>query len=106
MRLVFSETDLSSEVTPEVKNQFFDEDVLVLEEEDADEYLTKNNENTLVSYVVAPTSAKAGSYCYKMLIDPRANKLYYFRKHKISKKVGACFLLEDIKRITAPRLDK
>jgi hypothetical protein len=106
MRLVFSETDLSSEVTPEVKNQFFDEDVLVLEEEDADEYLTKNNENTLVSYVVAPTSAKAGSYCYKMLIDPRANKLYYFRKHKISKKVGAGFLLEDIKRITAPRLDK
>lgn len=103
MKLVFSETDLSTEVTPEVKNQLFDENVLVLEEEDADEYLLKNNDNTLVSYVVAPASAKPGSYCYKMLVDPRANKLYYFRKHKISKKVGAGFLLEDVKRITAPR---
>jgi hypothetical protein len=103
MKLVFSETDLSAEVTPEVKNQLFDENVLVLEEEDADEYLLKNNDNTLVSYVVAPASAKPGSYCYKMLVDPRANKLYYFRKHKISKKVGAGFLLEDVKRITAPR---
>ena len=106
MRLVFADTDLSSEVTSDVKSQLFDEDVLVLEADDADEYLTKNNDNMLVSYVVAPTSAKAGSYCYKMLLDPRANKLYYFRKHKISKKVGAGFLLEDIKRITAPRHNK
>ena len=79
---------------------------LVFDADDAEDYLTKNNENTLVSYVVAPTSAKVGSYCYKMLLDPRANKLYYFRKHKISKKVGVGFLLEDVKRITAPRLDK
>ena len=106
MKLVFSEGDLSTEVTPEVKNQLFDEKVLVLEEEDADEYLVKNNDNTLVSYVVAPTSGKIGSYCYKMLLDPRANKLYYFRKHKISKKAGPGFLLEDIKRITAPRINK
>ena len=106
MRLVFADTDLSSEVTPDVKSQFFDEDVLVVEADDADEFLTKNNDNMLVSYVVAPTSAKAGSYCYKMLMDPRANKLYYFRKHKISKKVGVGFLLEDIKRITAPRHNK
>ena len=106
MRLVFADTDLSSEVTPDVKSQFFDEDVLVVEADDADEFLTKNNDNMLVSYVVAPTSAKAGSYCYKMLLDPRANKLYYFRKHKISKKVGVGFLLEDIKRITAPRHNK
>ena len=106
MRLVFADTDLSSEVTSDVKSQFFDDDVLVLEADDADEYLTKNNDNMLLSYVVAPTSAKAGSYCYKMLLDPRANKLYYFRKHKISKKVGVGFLLEDIKRITAPRHNK
>lgn len=106
MKLVFAESDLSTEVTDDVKNQLFDEKVLVLDADDAEDYLTKNNENTLVSYVVAPTSAKVGSYCYKMLLDPRANKLYYFRKHKISKKVGVGFLLEDVKRITAPRLNK
>ena len=106
MELVFAEEDLSSEVTPDVRKQLFDEDVQVLEADDADEYLTKNNDNMLVSYVVAPTSAKPGSYCYKMLLEPRTNKLYYFRKHKISKKLGPGFLAEDIKRVTAPRSRK
>ena len=103
MTLVFSETDLSSDVTPAVKNACFDENVLVLEEEDADEYLDPEKTNTLVSYVAVPAEGKPGSFCYKMLIDPQTNTLYYFRKHKISKKFGPGFLAEDIKRITAPR---
>ena len=103
MTIVFSEGDLSSEITPEIKNMCFDEKVLVLEEEDADEYLSPDMQNTLVSYVAVPTAAIPGSYCYKMLIDPSTNKLYYFRKHRITKKVGAGFLAEDIKRIAAPR---
>ena len=103
MTLVFSETDLAADVTPAVKNACFDEKVLVLEEEDADEYLVPEKENTLVSYVAAPSGGKPGSFCYKMLIDPQTNTLYYFRKHKISKKFGPGFLAEDIKRITSPR---
>ena len=103
MTLVFSETDLASEVSADVKNACFDENVLVIEEEDADEYLSPDVENTLVSYVAVPSDGKVGSFCYKMLIDPQTNTLYYFRKHKISKKFGPGFLSEDIKRITAPR---
>ena len=103
MTLVFSETDLASEVTPAVRNACFDEKVLVLPEEEADEYLSPEKENTLVSYVVAPTEAKPGSFCYKMLVDPQTNTLYYFRKHKVSKKFGPGFLAEDVKRISVPR---
>ena len=103
MTLVFSEGDLSADVTAAVKSLCFDEDVLVLEEEEADEYMSPDKANTLVSYVVYPTGGSVGSYCYKMLIDPQTNTLYYFRKHKISKKFGAGFLAEDVKRITAPR---
>ena len=103
MTLVFSEDDLASEVTPDVKNACFDENVLVLPEEEADEYVSPSKANTLVSYVVAPSEAKPGSFCYKMLIDPQTNTLYYFRKHKISKKFGAGFLAEDVKRIAVPR---
>jgi hypothetical protein len=103
MTIVFSESDLSGEVTPEVRNTFFDENILVLAEEDADEYLSPSINNTLVSYVVAPATPNPGSYCYKMLIDSQTNTLYYFRGHRISKKVGPGFLAEDIKRITAPR---
>ena len=103
MTLVFSESDLSDEITPQIKNQCFDKDVLVLEEEKADEYLSPENADVLVSYVAVPSSPKPGSYCYKMLIAPQTNTLYYFRKHRISKKAGAGFLAEDIRRITSPR---
>ena len=103
MTLVFSEGDLATDVTDEVKNLCFDEKVLVLEEEDADEYVSPDKANTLVSYTVYPSADSMGSFCYKMLIDPQTNTLYYFRKHKMSKKFGAGFLAEDVKRITAPR---
>lgn len=106
MTIVFSEGDLSSDVTGQVKNMYFDDKILVLEEERADKYMTPEHGNTLVSYVVAPTSAKVGSYCYKMLIDPQTSTLYYFRKHKISKKYGPGFLAEDIRRIATPRIKK
>ena len=103
MNLVFSSSDLSSEVTAELQQTLFNDSVLVFEEEAADEYMTPETVNTLVSYVVAPTDAKPGSYCYKMLFDPQSSTLYYFRKHKISNKFGPGFLAEDIKRICAPR---
>ena len=103
MNIVFSSADLSTEVTPEIQKAYFNEGVLVLDENDADEYVSPEKENTLVSYVVAPTDAQPGSYCYKMLFDTQSSTLYYFRKHKISKKFGPGFLVEDIKRICAPR---
>lgn len=103
MTLVFSETDLASEVTESLRTLCFDDKVMVLEEEEVEEYMTPDQSNTLVSYVAVPSDGKIGSFCYKMLINPQTNTLYYFRKHKISKKYGPGFLAEDIKRITAPR---
>ena len=103
MTLVFAEGDLSNDVTDEVKSLCFDDKVLVLEEDDADKYVSPDKANTLVSYTVCPSADSMGSFCYKMLIDPQTNTLYYFRKHKMSKKFGAGFLAEDVKRITAPR---
>ena len=45
----------------------------------------------------------SGSYCYKMLINAETYEIYYFSRHKISKKFGAGFLPEDIKRINSYR---
>ena len=103
MTLVFSESDISSDVSDQIKDACLDEKIFILKEEEADKFVSEGKEHTLVSYVVAPSSAKIGSYCYKMLIDPQDGTLYYFRKHKISKKFSAGFLAEDIKRITIPR---
>lgn len=103
MDIVFAEEDLSSEITEEVRTDMFGEGIEVLEADEVDEVAEAGTPNTLVSYVITPSDPVPGSFCYKILIDANNHELYYFRKHKIGKKVGPGFLEEDIKRITAPR---
>ena len=103
MTIVFSEDDLSNEINGQFRDLNFDSDMLIMDEDDADEYITGNASNALVSYIVTPTDAQPGSYCYKMLINAQTHELYYFRRHKISKKFGPGFLAEDIKRINSYR---
>lgn len=105
MVIVFSEDDLSSEITEGTIDSIFDDEMLVKTEDEADDYLAKEGSNVALSYVAVPTDAKAGSYCYKMLIDSYSHTLYYFKKHKITKKAGAGFLAEDIKRIASYRVN-
>lgn len=103
MTIIFSENDLSTEITDDLKNLYFNEGMTITDEDEADGYMADNPGKVVVSYVAVPTDASVGSYCYKMLIDNQSHKLYYFRKHRISKKVGAGFLEEDIKRISSYR---
>lgn len=103
MKVVFAEEDLSEEMTPELRAFYFRDGVCAADEETADNLMLENAENTLVSYTVSPSDPAPGSYCYKMLIDAGTHELYYFRKHKITKKRGPGFLTEDIMRITADR---
>jgi len=103
MRIVFSEGDLSSQVTKEVKNNFFDKEIHVIEEEDADKFMVNTVPETLVSIVIAPAESPVGSYCYKMLIDSGTHRLCYFRRHRITKKDGPGFLEEDMKKISSHR---
>lgn len=104
MSIVFSEDDLSDEVSEEMLSQYFHDGVFLSDESGADDIMLDNMENTLVSYTVAPFEPTAGSsFCYKMLIDAGTHELYYFKKHRITKKAGAGFLPEDLMRITAGR---
>ena len=106
MKIVFCEDDLSGLVTEAVTKRKFDENIIVTDEDGADRHMLDNASGTLVSYVVAPSEPVPGSYCYKMLIDSQTHKLYYFKRHRISKKNGAGFLPEDIERITVHRIRK
>jgi hypothetical protein len=103
MQIVFSEDDLNSEITREYMDINFDSDIVVTDEDTADIHIFENTPNTLVSYVVAPTNGNIGSYCYKMLINAQTHEIYYFSRHKISKKYGVGFLTEDIRRINSYR---
>ena len=104
MSIVFSEDDLSDEVTEDMLSQYFHDGIILSDETGADDLMLGNMENTLVSYTVAPFEPTAGSsFCYKMLIDAGTHELYYFKKHRITKKAGPGFLPEDLMRITAGR---
>ena len=103
MEIILSEDDLSNEISSDMKRSLFDEGIIVTDEDEADRYMADNLPGAIVSYVAVPSEPVDGSYCYKMLIDTQTHKLYYFKKHRIGKKHGPGFLLEDIKRITAQR---
>ena len=103
MEFIFSEDDLSSEITREFRDLNFDSDMVITDEDSADDYMLENKPNTLVSYVVTPADAQPGSFCYKMLISSETHELYYFRRHRITKKLGPGFLAEDIRRINSYR---
>ena len=101
--IVFAEDDLSDEITDAEKAAMAEKNISITDSEEVDALADGKGSHVLVSYTVAPEEPVAGSFCYKMLIDTDTHELYYFRKHKISKKLGKGFLTEDIKRITAFR---
>lgn len=103
MDIVFAEEDLSNLITESILVTIADKGIIVTDEDEADSFILDNAPGTLVSYVAAPSEPVVGSYCYKMLIDSETHTLYYFKKHRITKKAGAGFLPEDLERITAHR---
>ena len=105
-KIVFSEGDLCEAITETEKEFFFGEDMTLASEEEVDSYILDSSKHALVSYIVAPTEHLPGSYCYKMLIDTQNNKLYYYKKHKITKTNGAGFLVDDLKRIHSAHISR
>lgn len=99
MTIVFSENDLSENISEQVRNNIGCETIKIVPEEEADELMELAPANTIVSYTVTPYDAQPGSYCYKMLIDAHTHKLYYFKKHRISNNLKPGFLTEDVLRI-------
>lgn len=93
MKIVFFQDEINKEVDRVMRAS--DERFVMAEEDDADQYLLDNAPNTLVSYMVTPAEPVNGSYCYKLLINAETHELYFYRRHKITDKYGAGFLIED-----------
>ena len=102
-RIFFSEDDLVPEMGEDFKRQYFDEDMVIMSEAEADKAFQNGTYNTLVSYVVAPFDPQNGSHCYKMLIDAGTHELMYYAHHRINVRNWAGFLPKDIKTIFAKR---
>jgi hypothetical protein len=106
MNILIADTDLDPQMSQSAKDLYLKDGVSTADQETVDKNLTQAQENTIISYVAAPTNPKAGSYCYKMLIDPQTYQLYFFRKHRVSTKYGAGFADYDLRSIAMTRKEK
>ena len=106
MNILIADTDLDPQMSQSAKDLYLKDGVSTADQETVDKNLTQAQGNTIISYVAAPTNPKAGSYCYKMLIDPQTYQLYFFRKHRVSTKYGAGFADYDLRSIAMTRKEK
>ena len=106
MNIFFADIDLDPKMSQSAKDLYLTNGVSVAEQDVIDRKFTDAQENTIVSYVAAPTNPKVGSYCYKMLIDPQTYELYFFRKHRVTSTFGAGFTDYDLKLISTTRKEK
>lgn len=100
--IFFREDDFAFPVTQEMLDKKFDGKARLATQEEIDDAIDSGRPNTLVSLVVAHPEPVKGSYCYKMLISTDSYNLYFYKKHKISKRRKAGFLKGDLRRIAAP----
>jgi hypothetical protein len=105
-RIYFCKDDLATQVD-ESCLESLDEDIVIEENsEDADDVFTNGTYNGVISYVVAPSEPTSGSWCYKMLLGADTHDLYYLKRHKITTKKSAGFLVADLKLINDIRKKK
>jgi len=97
-RIYLAKEDISGAVTQKDLDKYLDEDIILCDEDDADDVYTGKTYNTLVSYTVS-----AGTWSYKMLLEADTDTVYYVRKHKVNAKNAPGFLAEDLKRISRKR---
>lgn len=97
--IIIAANDLAPGMSEEELESFEADGIYVTDTDIADEMMMEHTPNAVVSFTVYPSDRGRGSFCYKMLIDAQTHKLYYFRRHKLSKRAGAGFLPEDLYRI-------
>lgn len=105
MKQIFlSREDLSESVREKDLERYLDEDIHLVDDEEADRQYLDGGFNTLVSYTVAPLSPESGaSYCYKLLFEAHTRELYYIQRHKITERTGVGFTADDLKRMARKR---
>lgn len=97
--IIMADEDLAGGMSEDELKSLEADGIYVADTDTVDDMMINHTPNAVLSYTVYPSDKAAGSFCYKMLIDAQTHKLYYFRRHRLSKKFGAGFLPEDLYRI-------
>lgn len=101
--IYLAQEDLAENLDEAQLKKFLDEDIHVVDADEADAVYQSGDYNTLVSYVVAPFMPSDGSYSYQLLFQAQTHALFYIHRHKIKAKTPEGFLAEDLKRLAHKR---
>ena len=102
MKIVFSSDDIAP--VAKMPDNASDKDIVVMDEDDADELFAAGEPETLVSFVIAPSDPSAkGSVCYTMLVSADTHEIYYCGRHAVKDASKAGFLSDELKLITLTR---
>lgn len=102
MGLLFSMDHLNYKLPNSDFVELFNGNVKLVTEQEIEDAIINSSPNTVVSLLIEPKGGSRGSYCYKLLIGTESHELYFFRRHKISKRVPLGFTKEDIRKISVP----
>lgn len=100
--IYFRKDDFAFPVTQDYLDKMFKGRAKLVSQEEIDRAIYEERPNTLVSLIVAHDRPVNKTNCYKMLISTDSYDLYYYRKHKISKRKQQGFLKRDLRNIALP----
>ena len=102
MKIVFAQSDIAP--AAKMPDNISDKNIVVMDEDDADELFAAGEPETLVSFVIAPTDPSSkGSVCYTMLVSADTHEIYYCGRHAVKDASKAGFLSDELKIITLTR---
>jgi len=101
MKIIVSNEDLAPSVSPQLGWE--EKGLYVMTRDDADMYMSDEEPNYLVSYIVAPSEPKPGSIYYKMLISSDTHELFYFKKERALSDGEIGFAKNEIERMISSR---
>jgi len=99
---LFSIDLLNYKTAEEDFSELFNGEVKLVTDTEIEDAIIENRTNTVVPIIIKPKGGSRGSYCYKLLVGTDSHELFFFRRHKISRRVPLGFTKEDIRKISVP----
>lgn len=101
---VIADEEISAAVGSDYRSRIGSKKMMEITDGDsADNLFINQEDNAVVSYVIAPGNPQKGSMSWKMLIDVRTHELYFYQRCKIKSPTYVGWSKADLKKIAKTR---
>lgn len=98
-KVLIAESDVAEDIDAKTIESLRKKGLEIVPDDEADSTFADGEENILVSYTVAPTEPQKGSFVWKLLINARDHRLFYYKKSAVSTDGKAGFRKSELKSI-------